>query len=117
MEYEKYFDLLAEMEFRVFSPVPYQRGHAIGSFLGRLFRKILSYLNKDAVGKEALRAGINMIEDIENRPLKKAVKSRLAESRSNLIRKAKEKNSLIRGSRYKIFAEIRGASVSTRWSK
>jgi len=32
---------------------PYQRGHGIGSFLGGFFRKILSYLNKDAVEKEA----------------------------------------------------------------
>ena len=45
-----------------------------------------------------------MIEDVENnKPLKEAVKSRLAESRGNLKRKAKEKiSSLMRGSGYKI---------------
>ena len=45
-----------------------------------------------------------MIEDVENnKPLKEAVKSRLAESKGNLKRKAKEKiSSLMRGSGYKI---------------
>jgi len=49
----------------------------IGSFLGGLFRKILPYLGKGAraIGKEALRAGINVIEDVENNtPLKEAMK-------------------------------------------
>ena len=37
--------------------------------------------------------GINIIEDVENnKPLKEAVKSRLAELRGNLKRKAKKKN-------------------------
>jgi len=74
------------------------------SFLGELFRKI-PYLNKGAhaVGKEALRARINVIEDVENnKPLKKTVK-RFAESRDNLKKKAKEKlSSLIRRYGYKI---------------
>ena len=90
----------------VFIGSSYQHGHGIGSFLGGLFRKILPYLNKDAVGKEALRAEINVREDVENnKSLKEVVKSRLAKSRDNLKRKAKEKiNSLIKGSGYKISA-------------
>jgi len=61
--------------------------------------------------KEALQAEINEIEDVENnKPLKEAIKSersRLAESRGNLKRKAKEKiSSLTKGSGYKIFAAL-----------
>ena len=86
---------------RVFVGAPYQRGHGIGSFLGGLFRRVFPYLSKGvrAVGKEALRAGINVIEDVENNtPFKEAVKSRLKESRGNLKRKAKEKiSSLMKG--------------------
>jgi len=111
MEYEEYFDARDTGRGgipHVFVGSPYQRGHGIRSFLGGLFRgfrKILPFLNKGAcaVGKEALRAGINVIEDVENnKSLKEAVKSRLAESRGNLKRKAKEKmNSLMRESGYK----------------
>jgi len=84
----------------------YGYNHGIGRFLGGLFRKILLYLNKSALvdREEALRMGINVIEVIEesHKLLKESVKSRFAESRSNLKRKAKEKiNSLMR-SRYKI---------------
>jgi len=70
MEYEEYFDARdtgrENSTYCIFISSPYQRGHGIGSFLGGLFRKILS-LNKGAcaVGKDALRAGINVIEDIE----------------------------------------------------
>jgi len=57
---------VTEVEVYVFSLVPYQRRHR--SFLGGLFRKILPYLNKGtrAVEKEALHAGINVIDDVEN---------------------------------------------------
>ena len=49
-----------------------------------------------SIKKHALHAGINVIEN-NNNPLKEAVKSRLAESKGNLKKKAKEKiNSLIR---------------------
>ena len=109
MEYEEYFDARDTGSRggipRVFVGSLYQRGHGIRSFFGGLFRKILPFLNKGAraVGKEALRAGINVIEDVENnKPLKEAIKSRLVESRGNLKRKAKEKmNSLMRESGYK----------------
>jgi len=88
------------------------------NFLGGLFRKILSYLGKGthAIGKEVLRAGIN-IEDIENNtPLKKTMKTRFKESRGNLKRKAEEKiNSLMRGSEYKVSAKT-PVSVSSRHS-
>ena len=89
----------------VFAGSRYQRVHGIGSFLGGLFRRVLPYLARGAraVGKEALRAGVNIIEDVENNtPLKEAIKSRFVESRSNLKRKAKEKiGSLMTGTGYK----------------
>jgi len=63
---------------------------------------ILPYLGKGAcaIGKEALCAGINVIEDVENNtPLKKAMKTRFRHSRGNLKRKTEEKiSSLMRGS-------------------
>jgi len=76
---------------RIFVDSPYQRGH--GRFFGRLFRKILSYLNKGAraIGKEAIRAGINVIEDVENNISLKRAKKRFRESRGNLKRKAERK--------------------------
>jgi len=54
------------------------------------------------VGKEDLRAGVNVIEDVENdTPFKIAVKHRFEESRDKLKRKAKEKiSSLMKGSGY-----------------
>lgn len=116
MEYEAYYDDLQSGGNRgggiprVFIGSPYQRGHGIGSFLGGLFRKILPYLSRGArvVGKEALRAGLNVIEDVENNtPMKEALKTRLKESRGNLKRKAEEKiNSLMTGSGYKVSAKI-----------
>lgn len=94
---------------RVFAGSPYQRGHGIGSFLGGLFRRVLPYLGKGlrAVGKEALRAGMNVIEDVgNNTPLREAVKNRFAESRGNLKRKAEEKiKNLMKGSGYKVSAK------------
>lgn len=94
---------------RVFVGAPYQRGHGIGSFLGGLFRRVLPYLSKGVrtVGKEALRAGINVMEDVENNiPFKDAVKSRFKESSGNLKRKAREKiTSLMKGSGYKVSAK------------
>jgi len=48
-----------------------------------------------AIGKEVLRAGINIIEDVENNiPLKEAIKIRFRESRRNLKKKAEEKISM-----------------------
>lgn len=94
---------------RVFVGAPYQRGHGIGSFLGGLFRKVLPYLSRGAraVGKEALRAGINVMEDVENNtPLKEALKTRFKESSGNLKRKAQEKISgMMKGSGYKVSAK------------
>lgn len=94
---------------RVFVGSSYQRGHGIGSFLGGLFRRVLPYLSKGlrAVGKEALRAGINVIDDVgNNTPLREAVKNRFTETKGNLKRKAEEKiKNLMKGSGYKVSAK------------
>lgn len=133
MEYEPYYDDDIQSGGsrgggipRVFIGSPYQRGHGIGSFLGGLFRKILPYLSRGArvVGKEALRAGLNVMEDVENNtPIKEALKTRLKESGGNLKRKAGEKiNSLMTGSGYKVSAKIPAlqfplGSLDTRLAK
>ena len=112
MEYEKYYDPSDGRDGgipQVFAGSCYQRGHGIGSFLGGLFRKIFPYLRKGAraVGKEALRAGINVMEDVENdTPLRESLRTRFRESRGNLKRKAEEKiASLMKGSGYKVSAK------------
>lgn len=81
---------------------PYQRGRGIGSFLGGLFRKIFPVLTRGAkaVGREALRAGANIMDDIANRNVNpaEAIHSRVRESGLNLKRKAEEKiDSLMTG--------------------
>ncbi|KAL6418948.1 hypothetical protein ACFW04_014159 [Cataglyphis niger] len=94
---------------RVFVGSLYQRGHGIGSFLGGLFRRVLPYLSRGvrAVGKEALRAGVNIIDDVENNMPFKVAKHRFEESRNNLKRKAKEKiSSLMKVLGYKTDAEM-----------
>lgn len=85
---------------------PNQRGHGIGSFLGGLFRRIIPLLKQGArtVGKEALRSGINVANDVLDKGIhpREAFKTRLRESGTNLKRKAEEKiNNLMHGSGYK----------------
>lgn len=111
--YDEYFDMQIGYGksgyggiSHVYIGSPNQRGHGIGSFLGGLFRRIIPLLKQGArvVGKEALRSGINVANDIlENgaRP-KEAFKTRLRESGENLKRKAEEKiDRLMQGSGYK----------------
>lgn len=83
----------------VFVGAPYQRGHGIGRFLGGLFRSVLPLLTRGAkaIGREALRSGLNIIEDVSgsNIPFKESLKRRAIESGENLKRKADEKISLL----------------------
>lgn len=125
--YDEYFDMQtggARTGYGGISNVyigsPNQRGHGIGSFLGGLFRRIIPLLKNGAraVGKEALRAGVNVATDIMDsgvRP-REAFKTRLRESGENLKRKAEEKiDTLMKGSGYKM-AKINQSrhSVSSR---
>lgn len=83
----------------VFVGSPTQRGHGIGSFLGGLWRSVLPLLKKGAkaIGKEAVRTGLHVIEDVSGhqQPFKESLRRRVAESGDNLHRKANEKISLL----------------------
>ena len=90
----------------VYSGSTYQRGRGVGSWLGGLFRKILPYIasGAKAVGKEAVRAGINVLDDVANNDtsFKESFKYRARESGKNLQRKASKKISeMMKGSGYK----------------
>lgn len=79
----------------VYRGSPYQRGHGIGSFLGGLFRTITPLLKSGAkaVGKEALRTGINVLSDVvgTNVPVKHVISNRMQEFTGSLKRKADNK--------------------------
>ena len=84
----------------------HQRGHGLGSFFTGLFRRALPFLTKGArvVGKEALCAGVNILDDVaeNNRSFKEAFKNRINESGQNLKCKAVEKlNKIMEESGYK----------------
>ena len=86
-----------------------QRGHGVGSWLAGLFRRAIPFLTKGvrAVGKEALKTGVNILDDIsENRAtFKESLHNRLNESGRNLKRKAVEKiHDIMEGSGYKTHA-------------
>ena len=84
----------------------FQRGRGVGVWLGGLFRRILPYVTSEAkaLGKETLRAGIKVVDDVANSGVnfKEAVKSRAKESGRNLKRKAADKISeIMKGAGYK----------------
>ena len=101
MYYKNYFDhqlggsnAISSGINRVYVGSSYQRGHGIGKFLGGLFRKALPLLSRGtkAIGREALRTGINVLSDIAQAvPLKESVHRRAKESGGNLKRKIEEK--------------------------
>ena len=104
--YEKYYQQQAGSGIAaIYKGAPYQRGHGIGSFVGRLFRSILPLISTGAkvVGKEAMRAGVGLLNYvIEHRPAGDSVRGRFREATNNLKRKADEKiDSLMKGSGYK----------------
>ena len=90
----------------VFAGSTFQRGLGVGAWLSGLFRRILPYVTSGAkaLGKETLRAGIKVVDDVVNSGVnfKEAVKSRAKESGRNLKRKAADKVSeIMKGSGYK----------------
>lgn len=79
---------------RVYVGSMYQRGHGIGKFLGGLFRKAVPLLSRGAkaVGREAMRTGLNVLSDVAHAVhLKESVRKRVKESGGNLKRKVEEK--------------------------
>ena len=72
---------------------PYQRGHGgIGSFLAGIFIRVLPLFTRGAkaVGKEAVRAGMNIMSDVtmRNTPFNESIRQRFKESGEVLKRKA-----------------------------
>ena len=90
---------------RVYVGSAYQRGHGIGKFLGGLFRKAIPLLSRGskALGREALRTGLNVLTDVAQAvPLKESVRRRVKESGGNLKRKVEEKfDAYMEGDGYK----------------
>ena len=81
-----------------FVGIPYQRGHGLGSFFGRLFRSILPVAKRigksalKSVGKEALNMGSNVMHDIsEGKSVKQSLKRHGAKAAGNLGEKALRK--------------------------
>lgn len=93
---------------RVYVGSPYQRGHGgIGSFLAGVFRRVLPLFKRGAktIGKEAVRAGLNVMSDVTegNTPFRESLRNRVRESSSVLKRKAEEKlDKIMEGSGYKV---------------
>ena len=84
-----------------------QTGSGIGRFLGGLYRRVLPLLKKGSreVGKEAVRAGLNVVNDFASnkKPLKDAITQRIKESGLKLKRKAEEKlDKLMDNNKYKM---------------
>ena len=101
MYYQNYFDhqagggnAISSGISRIYVGSPYQRGHGIGKFLGGLFRKAIPLLTRGskAVGREALRTGLNVLTDVASSvSLKESIRKRVKESGGNLKRKVEEK--------------------------
>jgi len=106
MPYERYYAIQAGNGIDTwYRGAPVQRGHGIGSFLGGLFRAALPMLRKGAVavGKEALSAGANVLDDVAfGVPFKTALDMRMNDATNNLKRKATDKiTGLLKGGGYK----------------
>ena len=92
---------------RIYVGTSYQRGHdGFSSFLAGIFRRVLPLFTRGAkaVGKEAVRTGMNIMSDVttRNTPFKESIRQRFKESGEVLKRKAEEKlDKLMEGSGYK----------------
>ena len=90
----------------VFTGARNQRGRGVGAWLGGLIRHILPYVTSGAkaVGKEAVRAGMHVLEDVVEgqKSLKESLRSHAKDSSRNLRRKAAEKiGDMMKGGGYK----------------
>ena len=90
----------------VFTSGPLMGHGGIGSFFAGIFRRVLQLFTRGAmaVGKEGLRAGMNIMSDVtrRNSPFKESIRQRFKESGEVLKRNAEEKlDKLMEGSGYK----------------
>ena len=98
-----------------------RKGKGVGSFLKGVYRSVLPLVKRGnravgkAVGKEALRAGVNILDDIiHEKPFKESFRNNIGESGKNLKRKAEEKlDNLISRSGYKTKRRVRKQQSST----
>ena len=74
--YEDYYTKQSGGELPIFYEARTQRGHSIGSVLGGLFRRALSFLKSEAeiLGKQALNVATDMID---GKSFKESAKDRL----------------------------------------
>jgi len=94
--YEDYYSRQVGGLMPVFVGSKHQRGHGLGSVLGGIFRRFFIPLFKNhgkALARDALRTGVNVVEDVLNgRTLKDSVKRRVLEgikrSAQSLIRQS-----------------------------
>uniref|UniRef100_A0ABD2X0Q3 N-acetyltransferase domain-containing protein n=1 Tax=Trichogramma kaykai TaxID=54128 RepID=A0ABD2X0Q3_9HYME len=90
----------------IYVGAPRQRGHGVGGWLGGLIRTIAPYIRNGAkaVGKEAARAGVQILGDVSrgDMSLHDSVRMRSRESGRKLAKKASEKLSdIMKGRGYK----------------
>lgn len=108
MNYSEYYEnQLGEGGIgRVYVGAANQRGSGIGSFLRGVFRYVLPYVRKGAsvVGKEALRAGMNIVNDVteNNTSFRDSFNHHVLESGKNLKRKMQENLDTLTGLIYKL---------------
>jgi hypothetical protein len=89
--YHDYYLYQARRGYPVYVGTCYQRGHGLGSIFGGLFKAAVPLLKKGAktLGREALKTGLNIAEDVlAGKNLKQAAKSRLKSTGQNLLQKA-----------------------------
>jgi hypothetical protein len=91
--YTNYYLNQAGGGFDVYSGAPYVKGHGLGSFLGGVFRAVFPMLKKGSqhLLKEAGRAGLNIMDDLEgDQDFKSVFKRRGMEGLRNLQKQAFE---------------------------
>jgi len=89
--YHDYYLHQAGRGYPVYVGTRYQRGHGLGSIFGSLFKSAVPLLKRGAktLGREALKTGLNIAEDVvAGKNLKQAAKSRLKSTGQNLLQKA-----------------------------
>uniref|UniRef100_A0ABD2VTZ1 N-acetyltransferase domain-containing protein n=1 Tax=Trichogramma kaykai TaxID=54128 RepID=A0ABD2VTZ1_9HYME len=97
----------------VYVGAPRQRGRGVGGWLGGIFRTIIPYIKSGAkaVGKEAARAGVQILSDMSrgDMTLHESVRARSRESGRKLAKKAGEKlSNIMKGRGYKTRRKSRG---------
>jgi len=78
-----------------------QKGNGLAGFLSGIFRSVFPYIKSGtkAVGKEIFNTGINLLRDnLNGKPLKESVKTRVTEAGNTLTSKAARKLETMLGS-------------------